>query len=69
MNFLGLTMLELGKEQGGRLRANLLNVISNNKPLTNWQISLLESLRTGVALNLESPALVISPEAKTKLAD
>lgn len=69
MSFLGLTMLELGKEQGGRLRANLLNVISNNKPLTNLQISLLESLRTGVELNLESPALVISPEAKTKLAD
>ncbi|NUN04639.1 MAG: nitrate- and nitrite sensing domain-containing protein [Bdellovibrio sp.] len=69
MSFLGLVILELGKEQGGRLRANILNVISSDKPLTILQVSALESLRTGVVANLGSPALVVSPEAKVKLAD
>lgn len=69
MNFLGLVMLELGKEQGGRLRANILNVISSDKALNISQVSALESLRTGVAANLESPALVISDEAKVKLVE
>ncbi len=69
MSFLGLVMLELGKEQGGRLRANILNVIALDKPLSNLQVSGLESLRTGVVLNLGSPALVVSAEAKGKLAE
>lgn len=67
MNLLSLAMLELGKEYGGQLRAGLLNVLSADKPISVVQVSNLESLRSGVNVNLDSPAMMISLDAKEKL--
>ncbi|WP_291516701.1 methyl-accepting chemotaxis protein [Bdellovibrio sp. ArHS] len=69
MSFLSLTMLEMGKEYGGQLRANILNVLSLGKPLSLQEVSALESLKTGMTVNLESPAMTISTGAKQKLAE
>ncbi len=67
MALLSLTMLELGKEYGGRFRVNLLNVLSANKPLSSLQLSMLESLKTGLIVNMDSPVLMISSEGRQKL--
>lgn len=69
MNFLSLSMLELGKEFGGRLRAGVLNVLSADRSISIQQVSALESLRAGVTVNFDSPALIISEQSKTKLAE
>lgn len=67
MSLLSLAMLEMGKEYGGRLRAGMLNVLSSNRSLSAQQVSQLESLRSGIHVNLDSPAMMISPKAKEQL--
>lgn len=69
MNFLSLTILEMAKEYGGRLRANLLNTLAADSPITIQDISKLESLRSGISVNLEAPNLVVSEAARTQLDD
>lgn len=68
-NLLSLATMELGKESGGRLRANLLNLLGENKPLQFQQVSLLASLLSGMTINLNTPTITISAEAKQKLSE
>ena len=67
MSFMSLSMLEIGKEYGGRFRANVLNVLGSDKPLSAMQVSRIEGLRAGVMINFTSPAVMISEGSKEKL--
>lgn len=66
---LGLVMLELAKENGGQLRANIINALSQNQPLTITDVSLLQKLTTGVLVYLQSPTLTLTQNSKNKIND
>lgn len=69
MNFMSLVTLEVGKDYGGLFRASFSNVLAADKPLSFLQVSSLENLRTGVSLSFDAPTLMISHEARAKLAE
>ncbi|WP_374075254.1 methyl-accepting chemotaxis protein [Bdellovibrio bacteriovorus] len=69
MNFLSLTILEMAKEYGGRLRANLLNILAADNPISIQDVSRLEGLRSGISVNLDAPNLVVSGSARTQIED
>jgi methyl-accepting chemotaxis protein len=64
---LSVTMLDMAKENAGKLRANITNVINADKELTPQQIQLISSLLAGLNENLSSPTLVISEQSKSAL--
>lgn len=67
LNLMSLVNLELGKEYGGRLRARVLNVLNDDKPINFLDVSRLEGLRSGLEINLNSPTIKISALAREKL--
>ena len=60
-------MLDLAKENAGRIRANVLNILNIDHELTFSQVSLLSSLVAGLNENLNSPTLIISNETQMAL--
>lgn len=65
--FLGLVMLELAKENGGQLRANIINALTQNTPITISDVSLLQKLTTGVFVYLQSPTLTLTQKSKNQI--
>lgn len=59
--------LGLAKENAGKTRALVSNILATNSPLTNQQTLTLSSLRSGILENLESPTLIVSQNAQEKL--
>lgn len=64
---LGLSMLELAKENTGRLRAFLTGIIGKNQALNMQQISLLETYKSGIETNLYSKVFNLSNECLEKI--
>lgn len=66
-NLNGPIMLDVAKENAGKLRAQLSNVLGADKALTMSQISTLESLMAAINANIDSPILKVSPAGREKL--
>ena len=64
---LSVSMLDLAKENAGRIRANVLNILNIDHELSLSQVSLLSSLVAGLNENLNSPTLIISNETQMAL--
>lgn len=64
---LSLAILNTAKESAGQLRATVINILTANKSLTSQQLGALNTGRLGVAINLNSPALVLSEEGKKEI--
>lgn len=62
-----LTLLEDGKENSGLLRANIIKVLNDNKPITSSDIARIETYRSGLVTNLRSPALNLSKNGLQKV--
>lgn len=66
---LSATILDIAKENAGKLRATLTNAISADKELTPQQTHAISSLLSGVLENMTSPTLLISEKSKKDLDD
>ncbi len=64
---LSLTTLESGKDSTGRLRANLINVLNNDAPLTPPQLATLNEFKAGINVSVNSPSLIVSDAARDHL--
>ena len=64
---LSLTMLESAKENAGRLRANITNILNADVGINNLKVSMVSGLRSGVIANMDSPALLVSTEGRQSL--
>ena len=62
-----LNLLEAAKENAGKLRATMSSLLAANQPLSFEDLQAIVSLKANVDVNLNSPALVLSREAKEKL--
>ncbi len=62
-----VNIIETAKESAGRLRANMTNIIGENKPINSDQFGLVSNLKAGIMANLYSPGLVISNESQQKI--
>lgn len=69
MHLVSINLLELAKEYAGRTRANMTPLLGARKPLTSSQVALLQDLRSRVYTNLQSPVMVLSPEAQKGIAN
>lgn len=69
MKLLGLTALEVSKENAGRIRAMIAGLIAKNLPIPADQLSGIEATRAGLLAGLESPALLLSPHGRTQLSE
>lgn len=67
LRLLSMTQLEVGKEFSGRLRANLINVLVADQPITQERVTAIGELKARVSSNIESPTLVISKPVREKL--
>lgn len=65
---LSVTMLDIGKENAGKLRAVISNVLNVNKELTLQQIQTITNLMAGISENINSPTLIINDNTKDALA-
>lgn len=64
---LSVALLDIAKENAGKLRANISGVLSNNLVLTTQQVNVISSLLAGLTENVNSPTLIISDKAKSAL--
>lgn len=55
-----VNILEVAKENGGRLRANMTAIVSANVAISDEVFGLVTALKAGMDANLKSPGLVIS---------
>lgn len=65
---LSVTMLDMAKENAGKLRANISNVLNADKELSSQQVGSISSLLAGLNENLSSPTLIITEETKVALS-
>lgn len=63
----GPLMLDVAKENAGKIRAAITNILGANKALTLTQITTLQSLMSGITSNLESPLLRVSKSGQEKI--
>jgi len=61
------SIFESAKENMGRLRASLSNVLSADAPISMAEFGKLDKFRISIATSLESPALMISTETRKGL--
>ena len=62
-----MILIETAKENCSRLRSQLYRLLTRNQPLSNEDLAILIELKSGVDGNINSPALVLSKKAMTKL--
>jgi methyl-accepting chemotaxis protein len=67
--FLSLAILEVAKENMGQLRGFLSGLLAANRALTRSELQKVLSNKASIDSNLGSPALVLSPAVKEKIAD
>ncbi len=63
-----MLLLETAKEKAGLLRANVSSLLVRNTALNQNELALIVNLKSGIDISLNSPALVLSKEAKDRLA-
>lgn len=66
--FLSMGVLEIAKENAGRIRAAIASILATDQPLMPQQNQALQDLKAGIDVNLDSPALVVSKEGAERIA-
>lgn len=62
-----MIILEIAKENTGQLRAVVSGILTSDKPVSDEIFTRLITLKANIDTNLDSKAIVLSPEAKSKL--
>ncbi|MDG0816938.1 methyl-accepting chemotaxis protein [Bdellovibrio sp. PAP01] len=66
-HILALAIFNTAKESAGQLRAQVISILTEDKALTAQQIGRLNALRVGMLVNLNSPAMDVSPQGMAEI--
>lgn len=64
-----VSMLEVAKESAGRLRASVLNILGQDKPIPAATVEKIDDFKSKVSPNINSPILKISDEGRKGIVD
>lgn len=62
--FISLSVVETAKENMGRLRATGIKAIGDDKPITEKEVELLQTLKSGIDFNFNSPSLMLTQSSE-----
>ncbi|MFZ3230677.1 MAG: methyl-accepting chemotaxis protein [Pseudobdellovibrio sp.] len=65
--FSSLIMLEIAKENAGKLRANITNILAANKAISDETSKMLESFYANIISNLDSPVVNLSASSAASI--